>query len=186
MEKEKIKNIKINKDLAKLIGTTVLVDSLIAGIFSVGGHTPIYQDDKKVNMVLETKTKELDNIHEITISSYYENEVETKNRVIYYKKPFETNNGRFREVETVYKNFYGPTKYTKIVPVNDIEDNSSYVETYQYDINTNHFIVVKETLHDEILHDTALLMMLSLIDTVIISAGKSYIKRKEEEKKDTY
>ena len=77
----------------------------------------------------------------------------------------------------------GPGKNIKTVLVNDNEPDISYVETYEYDTNIDRFITVKETLYDEVLSDAALLMMLGLIDTAIISAGKNYIKRKEDEEK---
>ena len=55
MEKEKIRNVKVSKGLAKLIGTAILVDSLIVGVFALGGHVPFHQDTKKISkMVFES------------------------------------------------------------------------------------------------------------------------------------
>ena len=65
MEKEKIRNVKVSKGLAKLIGTAILVDSLIVGVFALGGHVPFHQDTKKINEVVETKTTEKANTKEI-------------------------------------------------------------------------------------------------------------------------
>ena len=65
---------------------------------------------------------------------------------------------------------------------NEIPDDDSYVETYEYDINTNNYITVKETLHDELLSDVTLLLILGSLDTGMIAAGMGYINREEEEK----
>ena len=181
MKKEKINNIRVSKSIKKLIGTIVLVDSLVIGIVALGGHTPIYQDDKRINMVFETSEKVYDDHKEITVSNYYENEIEQKNRVVYYKKPYETENGRFREVETIYHNNLGPSKNVQIVPVTDIDDNETYIETIEYDVDKDHYYVTKETLHDELASDVTLLLILGCIDTGMASAGMNYIRRREEE-----
>ena len=186
MEKDKLTNVKLHKSMIKLIGTVVLVDSLIVGTFALGGHIPIHQDNKKIHEVSETITKEWDGGNEITVSNYLEGEIEQKNRVVYYKKPYEIDGRRVREVVTVCKGTMGPIKDVKTVLVDENEPDISYVETYEYDINLDRFITVKETLYDEVLSDTALLMMLGIIDTGFICVGKSFIKRKEDEneKKD--
>ncbi len=183
MEKDKLTNVKLHKSMMKLIGTVVLVDSLIIGTFALGGHIPIYQDNKEIHEVFETVTKEWDTGHEITVSNYLEGEIEQKNRVVYYKKPYEIDGKRVREVVTAYSGTMGPVKDVKTVLVDNDEPDISYVETYKYDRNIDRFITVKETLYDEILSDATLIMMLGLIDTAIISVGKNYIKRKEEEEK---
>ena len=182
MEKNKLKNVRLTRSMAKLIGTVVLVDSLIVGVVSLGGHTPIYQDDKNIYKVFETVTKEANGEQEVTISNLYEDEVDKKNRVVYYKKPYYNNGNRVREVVTVYNNTFGPKKEVKTVSVSEDEEDISYVEKYEYDRDLNHFITVKETLYDEVLSDTCLLMILGLIDTAMIAAGNSYIRREEEEK----
>lgn len=183
MEKEKIRNVKVSKSLAKLIGTVILVDSLIVGVVSLGGHIPINQDTKKINEVVETKITERANKNEIEVSNYFDNDIDTRNRVVYYKKPYLNEDGiRLRDIETVYNNnSLIPKKSTKTVLVDSNEPDESYIETYQYDINTDNFIRIKENLHDEILSDVTLLLILGTLDTAIISVGKSYIKRKEEE-----
>ena len=182
MEKEKLTNVKLHKKMMKLIGTVVLVDSLIVGTFALGGHIPIYQDNKEIHEVFETVTKEWDTGHEITVSNYLEGDIEQKNRVVYYKKPYEIDGRRVREVVTVYSGTMGPLKDIKTVLVDENEPDISYVETYEYDINVDRFITVKETLYDEVLSDAALLMMLALIDTALLCVGKSVIEREEEEK----
>lgn len=180
MKEEKIEKVKVFKKISKLIGTIVLVDSLIVGIVSLGGHTPIYRDDKKVNEVFETVYKKWDNTHELTVSNYYEGEVDTRAKIVYYQLPFETDKGRFRNVKTLYREPLGPTVEEKIVPVTDKDDVGQYIETYEYNINTDHYITVKETLRDELLSDTALLMLLGIVDTAIYAAGNNYLSRKEE------
>ena len=181
MEKEKIRNVKVSKKLPKLIGTMVLVDSLIVGTVALGGHIPIKQDDKKIYQVYETVTREWDTGHDITVSNYYQDEVDIRSRVVYYKKPYIKDGKKYREVETIIRDNTGPIREyrTEIV---DNDDDRSYVETYQYDIDTNHFITVRETLHDELLSDTTLLLLLGIIDTAIYSVGKNFLDRKEEEK----
>ncbi len=181
MEKEKIRNIRVKKSMIKLVGTIVLVDSLVIGTVALGGHIPIHQDDKKIYQVFETQTKEWDTGHELTVSNYYQNEVDTRNRVVYYKKPYEKDGNLFREVVTVYHESFGPVKEIKTIPVEKDDLDKSYVETYEYNIDTDRFITVRETLHDELLSDTTLLLMLGLIDTSMLCVGKSYIKRREEE-----
>ncbi len=183
MKREKIRNVKPSMKLAGLIGTVILVDSLIVGTFALGGHLPVRQDDKKINMIVETVTTEKDNKQEIEVSNYYDNEMDTRNRVVYYKMPYYNEDGvRLRDIETVYRdNSLVPKKHVKTVLLSSDEPDESYIETYEYDINTDHFIRVKETLHDELLSDFALLMVLGTIDMGFISVGKSLIKRKEED-----
>ena len=184
MEKEKIRNVKVSKGLAKLIGTAILVDSLIVGVFALGGHVPFHQDTKKINEVVETKTTERANTKEIEVSNDFDNDIDIRNRVVYYQKPYLNEDGvRLRDIETVYySDSLIPKKSTKTVLVGSNEPDETYVETYQYDINTDHFIRIKENLHDEILSDITLLLILGMMDTAIIAVGKSYIKRKEDEK----
>ncbi len=184
MEKEKIRNVKVSKGLAKLIGTAILVDSLIVGVFALGGHVPFHQDTKKINEVVETKTTERENTKEIEVSNGFDNDIDIRNRVVYYQKPYLNEDGiRLRDIETVYySDSLIPKKSTKTVLVGSDEPDEAYVETYQYDINTDHFIRIKENLHDEILSDATLLLILGMMDTAIIAAGKSFIKRKEDEK----
>ena len=90
MEKEKIRNVKVSKGLAKLIGTAILVDSLIVGVFALGGHVPFHQDTKKINEVVETKTTERANTKEIEVSNDFDNDndIDIRNRVVYYQKPY--------------------------------------------------------------------------------------------------
>lgn len=183
MKKEKIRNIKVSHKLPKLIGAMVLVDSLIIGTVALGGHIPINQDEKKVYQVYETVTKKVDNKDEITISNYYQNEVDTRSRVVYYKKPYIKDGKKIREVETIIKDNIGPIREYRYELVED-NDNDSYIETYQYDIDTSKFITVRETLHDELLSDTTLLLLLGVIDTTIYAVGKSFLDRKEEEEKN--
>ena len=182
MEKEKIRNIRVKKSMIKLVGTIVLVDSLVIGTVALGGHIPIHRDDKKIYQVFETQTKEWDTGHEITVSNLYQNEVDTRNRVIYYKKPYEKDGNLFREVEILYKEAYGPVKEVKTIKVEE-QDDKAYVETYEYDIDTDSYITVKETLHDELLSDATLLLMLGIINTGMICAGNNYIKRRNEEER---
>ena len=184
MKKDKLTNVRLTKSMAKLIGSVILVDSLIIGTFALGGHVPIYQDDKKINQIVETVTRESNEGKEITVSNYFEDEIERVNRVVYYKMPYINNGHRVREVVTVYNNTFGPKKEIKTVVVPDGEPDISYVETYEYNIDLDNFITVKETIYDEALSDTALLMILGMIDTGIISVGNSYIKRKEEDAKE--
>ena len=137
-----------------------------------------------VNEVVETKTTERANTKEMEVSNNFDNEIDTRNRVVYYQKPYLNEDGvRLRDIETVYySDSLIPKKSTKTVLVGSNELDETYVETYQYDINTDHFIRIKENLHDEILSDTTLLLILGMMDTAIIAVGKSYIKRKEDEK----
>ena len=183
MKKEKIRNIKVSHKLPKLIGTMVLVDSLIVTTFALGGHIPVKQDDKKIYQVFETVTKTIDNKDEITISNYYQDEVDTRSRVVYYKKPYIKDGKKYREIETVIRDNTGPIREFRHELVED-NDDESYIETYQYDIDTNNYITVRETLHDELLSDTTLLFLLGIIDTTIYAVGKSFLDRKEEEEKN--
>ena len=186
MKKEKISNVKVSKGIKKLIGTMVLVDSLIIGIVSLGGHTPIYQDDKKIPEVIETVYTDYQDNHEVEVTNYYQNEIDAKKKVIYYKKPFTTEEGKFREIVTVYNNNFGPTRETKIVRISPATpDDDTYIETYEYDINTNKYITVKETLHDEIAYDILLLFVTGIIDVGMYAAGMSYLRREEEEDNKT-
>ena len=182
MEKNKLKNVRLTRSMAKLIGTVVLVDSLIIGVVSLGGHTPIYQDEKKIYESVETVTTEWDQGHDIVVTNSFDEDInEKKNKVVYYKMPYKTKEGiMVRDIETVYSDTFGPKKTIKTVLFDG--GLESYVETYQYDRNVDHYITVKENLYDEVLSDACLLMMLGVIDTAMISIGKSYIEREEEEK----
>lgn len=186
MEKEKIRNVKPSLKLAGLIGTVILVDSLIVGTFCLGDHVPFKRDTKKINEVVETITTEKNDKQEIEVVNYFDNEMDTRNRVVYYTKPYFNEDGvRLRDIETVYRDSeLIPKKHIKTVLVSRDEPDESYVETYEYDINTDHFIRVKETIYDELLSDTALLLILGTIDTGFICVGKSLIKRKEEKKEN--
>ena len=184
MKKEKVKNVRVSKSIKKLIGTIVLVDTLIIGIVSLGGHTPIYQDDKRINMMFESDEIDYGDHKDMKVSNFYENETrEKRNRVIYYKTPYENEYGRFREIVTVYKDTTGYNREVTIVPVSK-DDNTSYIETIEYSINSDHYFVTKETLHDELVSDVTLIMLLGMIDTGMVSVGMSYIRRKEEEEEN--
>ena len=180
MNKEKIRNINVSKSMAKLIGTVVLVDSLIVGIVCLGGHIPIHQDDKKIYQIEEIKTKETNDIKEVSTNTFYQNNYDIRNKVVYYQKPYLLDGKLFRNITTVYNDITGPVKETKRVLVaNNIEDEA-YIETYEYNKDLDNYIIVKESLYDEVLSDTALLLILGIIDTGMICIGNSYIKRKEE------
>ena len=70
MKKEKINNVKVSNKIIKLIGTVILVDSLVICVTSLGGHTPIYQDDKKIYQVNEIiYTDYSDGSHEIEVGN---------------------------------------------------------------------------------------------------------------------
>ena len=130
--------------------------------------------------MFETVYKKWDNTHELTVSNYFEGEVDTRNKIVYYKLPFETDKGRFREVQTLYRGPLGPETIEKVVPVDKDEPDTQYIETYEYDVNTDHYITVKETLRDELKADALLLMLLGVIDTSIIAVGNSVLSKKEE------
>jgi len=181
MKKEKIRNIKVSKSIKKLIGAIALVDSLIIGIVSLGGHTPIYQDDKRINMIVESDEIDYGDHKDITVSNFYENEpIDKRNRVIYYQKPYENEYGRFRDIVTVYRGTAGFERNVQVVKV-EKDDDQSYIETIEYNVDTDHYFITKETLNDELKSDAFLIMLLGMIDTGMVSVAMNYIRRKEEE-----
>ena len=181
MKKDKVKNVKVTRKIVGLIGTIVLVDSLLIGLVSfAGGHTPIYRDDKKVNMVVEDSYIDYGDSHEIEVANYYENEIEARNRVIYYKEAFMQDGKWYREVDTYYHDLKGPVSESKVVPVGKDEPTKAYIQTITYTKDEDHYYVVKETLHDELASDATLLILLGTLDATIYIAGTSIIKRENE------
>ena len=131
-------------------------------------------------MVVEDSYIDYGDSHEIEVSNYYENEIEARNKVIYYKEAFMQDGKWYREVNTYYHDLSGPVTESKVVPLGKNEPTKAYIQTIKCMKDEDHYYVVKETLHDELASDATLLLLLGTLDSTVYIVGSSIIKREAE------
>ena len=173
-----VKNIKINKKKLILLGSIVLVNTFIVGTFSLGGHVPGKLDDTKVYKIIE-EDKIGDNVLE---TSFYSNTKNHKDYAIHYGKPYLYGDKILRKVTTYYENNGNITeKEERIVPCERI-DSEAYVETITYRKDYDDYLIMKQSINDEIMDDAVLLGLLTFATAIVHTVGKSIIDREEEKK----
>lgn len=184
-----LKTLKISLRAGQLIAPFVVTVGITFGIFSIFGGTPFYRNKQKQNLNM---MKEFDNLGNIRYEQQYEDYKELKGTISYYSKWMSSTDGFYsRDIklysiediteETIMKlineNNIGSLEEVLGEPIlkktetknNLTEDelaSDSYLQALMYSELENDYIMVKESIGDNVLL-TILWVVITLLAEII-------------------
>lgn len=191
-----IRKLKISLRTGQLIAPYVLTAGIIFKIFSLLGYTPFIFDERKKELNIK---KDIDNLGNIYYEKQYNDFENSLNTISYVGKWYKESDGLYSRMIKIYsaekieekmitkiinnsdilslEEVFGTPISTKIETKNNITEeerkNKSFLKSILYSKDSNEFIIIKESLENNI--STSILYFLA----TMLAGALSFIIRSE-------